>query len=93
MNLDHMRHFLEVARVGNISAAAKKLRLTQPALSRQMAVFENDTGRIHINNDSITLSHYSHARILGDDPLNPCPDKGGFTDQKWYSLALHVRTH
>ena len=44
MNIDLLRHFVEVARDGNISSAAKRLRLTQPALSRQMAVFENDTG-------------------------------------------------
>lgn len=35
---------MEVAKDMNISAAARKVRLTQPALSRQMVVFENDTG-------------------------------------------------
>ncbi|MFK7909343.1 MAG: LysR family transcriptional regulator, partial [Akkermansiaceae bacterium] len=44
MNLEHLRHFLEVAEDMNISSAAKRVRLTQPALSRQMSVFENDTG-------------------------------------------------
>ncbi|MBK1854531.1 LysR family transcriptional regulator [Verrucomicrobiaceae bacterium 5K15] len=44
MNLEHLRNFIEVAVEMNISSAAKRLRLTQPALSRQMAVFENDTG-------------------------------------------------
>ncbi|NWK57068.1 LysR family transcriptional regulator [Verrucomicrobiaceae bacterium N1E253] len=44
MNMEHLRHFVEVCHDMNISAAAKRLRLTQPALSRQMAVFENDTG-------------------------------------------------
>ena len=44
MNLEHLRNFMEVARDMNISAAARRVRLTQPALSRQMAVFENDTG-------------------------------------------------
>jgi len=44
MNLEHLRNFMEVSRDMNISAAAKRIRLTQPALSRQMAVFENDTG-------------------------------------------------
>lgn len=43
MNLEHLRHFLEVCEDMNITAAAARLRLTQPALSRQMAVFENDT--------------------------------------------------
>lgn len=44
MNLEHLRNFIEVCRDMNISAAARRVRLTQPALSRQMAVFENDTG-------------------------------------------------
>ncbi|BDS08926.1 LysR family transcriptional regulator [Oceaniferula spumae] len=44
MNLEHLRNFIEVAKEMNISTAARKRRLTQPALSRQMAVFENDTG-------------------------------------------------
>ncbi|MCP5535767.1 MAG: LysR family transcriptional regulator [Akkermansiaceae bacterium] len=44
MNLEHLRHFLEVTKDMNISAAARRVRLTQPALSRQMVVFENDTG-------------------------------------------------
>ncbi len=44
MNLEHLRNFIEVCEEMNISAAARRLRLTQPALSRQMAVFENDTG-------------------------------------------------
>ncbi len=44
MNLEHLRNFMEVCKEMNISAAARRVRLTQPALSRQMAVFENDTG-------------------------------------------------
>jgi DNA-binding transcriptional LysR family regulator len=35
---------MEVTKDMNISAAARRVRLTQPALSRQMVVFENDTG-------------------------------------------------
>lgn len=44
MNLVHLRNFIEVAKDMNISSAARRVRLTQPALSRQMMVFENDTG-------------------------------------------------
>lgn len=44
MNLEHLRNFIEVTQDMNISSAARRVRLTQPALSRQMAVFENDTG-------------------------------------------------
>lgn len=44
VNLEHLHNFLEVCEDLNISAAARRVRLTQPALSRQMVVFENDTG-------------------------------------------------
>lgn len=44
MNMEHLRNFTEVCKEMNISAAARRVRLTQPALSRQMAVFENETG-------------------------------------------------
>jgi len=42
--MEHLRNFTEVCKEMNISAAARRVRLTQPALSRQMAVFENETG-------------------------------------------------
>lgn len=44
MNLEHLRNFLEVTKEMNISSAARRVRLTQPALSRQMVIFENDSG-------------------------------------------------
>ncbi len=44
MNLEHLRNFIEVTEEMNISSAARRVNLTQPALSRQMAAFENDTG-------------------------------------------------
>jgi DNA-binding transcriptional LysR family regulator len=44
MNLEHLRNFIEVTKDMNISSAARRVRLTQPALSRRMMVFENDTG-------------------------------------------------
>ncbi len=42
MDLRHLKHFLEVGEAGSISAAAKKLRLTQPALSRQIKALEEE---------------------------------------------------
>lgn len=44
MNTEHLRHFIEVTKDMNITAAAGRLGITQPALSRQMSVFENDSG-------------------------------------------------
>lgn len=44
MELRVLRSFLEVARRGNFTAAARALNLTQPTLSRQMQELEADLG-------------------------------------------------
>ncbi len=44
LNLDHVRAFTEVARLGTFSAAAEQLNLTQPAISQQIAQLENGLG-------------------------------------------------
>ena len=42
MELRQLKHFLAVGEAGSITAAAKKLRLTQPALSRQIKALEEE---------------------------------------------------
>lgn len=42
MELRLLKHFLTVGEAGSITAAAKKLRLTQPALSRQIKALEEE---------------------------------------------------
>jgi len=44
VELKQLRHFMAVAESGGISAAARKLGLTQPALSRQIKALEDDLG-------------------------------------------------
>lgn len=44
MNLEQLRSFVEVARVGNFTHAAELLHLAQPSLSRQIASLEQDLG-------------------------------------------------
>ena len=44
MQIRQLRYFLKVAEVGSITAAANELRMTQPALSRQIRAFEDDCG-------------------------------------------------
>lgn len=44
MNLEQLRGFVEIARVGRFTQAAETLHLAQPSLSRQIAALESDLG-------------------------------------------------
>jgi len=44
MNIQHLRYFLAVVEAGSITAAAETLNISQPSLSRQLRVFEEDLG-------------------------------------------------
>jgi DNA-binding transcriptional LysR family regulator len=44
MNFRHARTFVTVAEVGTVSKAATRLRIAQPALSRQISAFERELG-------------------------------------------------
>jgi DNA-binding transcriptional LysR family regulator len=44
VELKQLKHFVAVAEEGGISAAARRLGLTQPALSRQIKALEDDLG-------------------------------------------------
>jgi len=44
MDLRHARTFLTVAELGTVSKAAERLRIAQPALSRQIKAFEQELG-------------------------------------------------
>ena len=44
MDLKHLRTFVTVAELGTVSRAALQLRITQPALSRQIADLERELG-------------------------------------------------
>ena len=45
IDLRLLRYFLEIAREGSITRAAEKLHITQPALSRQIALLEDNLGK------------------------------------------------
>lgn len=44
MDIKHLRTFLHVAETGSLSLAAKRLNVTQPALSRQIRQLEEEAG-------------------------------------------------
>lgn len=59
MELRHLRYFKAVAELLNFSRAAEQLRVTQPALSRQVRALEEELGA--------TLLDRNHARVLLTD--------------------------
>jgi DNA-binding transcriptional LysR family regulator len=65
MNLEQLRGFLEVARLGHFTRAAEALHLTQPALSRQIATLEHDLGSelFHRARGNITLTAAGEALL------------------------------
>jgi DNA-binding transcriptional LysR family regulator len=68
MNLKHVRSFIAVAESGTVSAAAENLRITQPALSRQIQALQLDVG--------LRLFDHVHHRLVltsnGEEFLRHC---------------------
>ena len=46
MDPEHLRNFLHVVDAGSLSGASKRAHITQPALSRQMALLEEEVGAL-----------------------------------------------
>ena len=44
MNLNHLRTFAVIARAGNVTRAARRLNISQPAVSKQLGELEQDLG-------------------------------------------------
>ncbi|MGI6754721.1 MAG: LysR family transcriptional regulator [Atopobiaceae bacterium] len=77
MELEQLRQLIEIERQGTISAAAEKLNITQPALSRSIKRLEQDLGQslFDRSHNSVTLNEVgrmalTHAhRIMADVSL------------------------
>lgn len=72
LDWNQLRAFLETAETGSLSAAARKLGLTQPTLSRQVAAIEQSLGVTLFERvgkamvlTSTGLDLLEHARIMG----------------------------
>ncbi len=65
MELRQLRYFVAVAEEGNISRAAKRIFLTQPALSRQIKVLEDEVGQCLLERQahSIRLTPVGEAML------------------------------
>lgn len=67
MELKHLRHFVAVAEDGGISAAARRLGLTQPALSRQIKSLEEDLGVTLLDRGARSFALTAAAEMLVGD--------------------------
>jgi LysR family transcriptional regulator, nitrogen assimilation regulatory protein len=74
MNLRYARTFVTVAELGTVSKAALRLRVAQPALSRQISAFEEELGlklfdrvgsRLVLTGEGEQLLHWP-VRCAGD---------------------------
>jgi len=65
MELRQLRYFVAVAETGNISRAAQKMFLTQPALSRQIKALEDEIGQCLLERQahSIRLTPVGEALV------------------------------
>lgn len=58
MEIRTLRYFLQIARDGNITKAADYLHISQPTLSRQMQILEDELGKklFHRHSHHISLT-------------------------------------
>jgi DNA-binding transcriptional LysR family regulator len=64
MELRQLRYFVAVAEEGNISRAAKKIFLTQPALSRQIKALEEEIGQCLLEREAHSIRLTPAGEIL-----------------------------
>ena len=80
MDFDFYRNFIVVAETGNISAAAKRLNLVQPALSAQIKtlekyyqtqLFKTGRGKRHIELTEAGEAFLFQAKLLCNPVIEP----------------------
>jgi LysR family transcriptional regulator, benzoate and cis,cis-muconate-responsive activator of ben and cat genes len=77
MELRQLRYFVAVAETGNISRAAKKIFLSQPALSRQIKALEEEIGQCLLKREA----HSIHLTPVGETFLREARELLQHADQ------------
>ena len=67
MELRHLRYFVCVAEIENVSRAALKLHVSQPALSRQIRDLENEIGVLLLERTAKSVSLTEAGRVFLDE--------------------------
>ncbi len=67
VELRQLRYFVAVAEEGNISRAAKRIFLTQPALSRQIKALEEEIGQCLLERQAHSIRLTPYGRALLDE--------------------------
>ena len=77
MELRHLRYFVGVAREGNLTRAAARLRVAQPALSRQMHQLEEELGVRLFDREArgVKLTPAGHAFLAEAEAILTRSDK------------------
>jgi LysR family transcriptional regulator, benzoate and cis,cis-muconate-responsive activator of ben and cat genes len=84
VELRHIRSFLAVAKEGGISAAARRLGMTQPALSRQIKALEDELGLQLLDRGARSFVLTPAAELLWHD--------GQRVVDEWDGLIERVRS-
>lgn len=105
MNLLYLKYFYEVARAGSVTEGAKRLRVSQPAISKMIKALEDDLGAklLERRPRGVRLTHagavaferagriFAEAKSLKEDLTMEAPTlKGEWTLGASDTLALHV---
>ncbi len=67
MDIEQVRQFVEVMRTGSVSAAAKSLHISQPALSRSIRRLESELGGPLFERTSNSIAPNEQARVALSD--------------------------
>ena len=62
LDLNHLRTFAAVARVGSFSAASRALRVRQPAISKAIAGLEKEVGATLFERGRAETCHRTHVK-------------------------------
>ncbi|ETY74335.1 LysR family transcriptional regulator [Lactiplantibacillus fabifermentans] len=94
MELETLRHFVVIAKLGNMTRAAAQLNISQPALSRQVQTLETELGQPLFNraNRQLTLTPGGHYLVNHAEELLTLADKtvANMTQQQVLSGKLYI---